>query len=263
MKNEKTIRTLKVLFILSFILDLTIIGLIAGAPIFLALWGLQYIFLGKANPFYVFTTNKKLSKMFKDDEVIKNRVKEIYKNQFGYMQIEYASLIDFLTDRMEKYYKFFISHIEKEMNKYGLKFDGDGISSVILLIDCEVVILASTDLMVENMGYLQKEQLFDVLPKESLIDFFAKNKDNITFSLADDRYTSAASMLQLVEICVKKYKKEVDEIAEAIKNLDVEEYEKSRREIFDKIDEKNKQATEEKVLQELIDAVNEELNKDK
>jgi hypothetical protein len=88
MKNEKTIRTLKVLFILSFILDLTIIGLIAGVPMFLALWGLQYIFLDKANPFYVFTTNKKLSKIFKDDEVIKNKVKEM-----GYIQIRYNSLI--------------------------------------------------------------------------------------------------------------------------------------------------------------------------
>jgi len=88
MKNEKTIRTLKVLFILSFILDLTIIGLIIGVPMFLVLWALQYIFLDKANPFYVFTTNKKLSKIFKDDEVIKNKVKEM-----GYIQIRYNSLI--------------------------------------------------------------------------------------------------------------------------------------------------------------------------
>ena len=96
MKNEKTIRTLRVLFILSFLLDLTIIGLLVGIPLFLILWGLQYIFLGKSSPFYVFNTNKRLSKLFKNPETIRARVEKIYKIQFNSMEIKYDSLSEFL-----------------------------------------------------------------------------------------------------------------------------------------------------------------------
>ncbi|EDP5052477.1 TPA: hypothetical protein SFZ67_001057 [Campylobacter jejuni] len=59
------IRALRVLFILSFIADLTIIGLFVGIPLFLILWGIQYIIYGEKNPFFVF--KKYNSKPYQED----------------------------------------------------------------------------------------------------------------------------------------------------------------------------------------------------
>lgn len=47
-------RIFRALFILSFIVDLTIIGLTIGIPAFIILWVAQYVFYGESNPFYVF-----------------------------------------------------------------------------------------------------------------------------------------------------------------------------------------------------------------
>ncbi|ALW01241.1 hypothetical protein FZ832_02900 [Campylobacter jejuni] len=59
------IRALRVLFILSFIADLTIIGLFVGIPLFLILWGIQYIIYGEKNPFFVFAKHN--SKPYQED----------------------------------------------------------------------------------------------------------------------------------------------------------------------------------------------------
>ncbi|EAW7542638.1 hypothetical protein FGY22_04840, partial [Campylobacter coli] len=68
-----SIRVLRVLFILSFIADLTIIGLFVGIPLFLILWGIQYIIYNKKNPFFVFKKdiNDKKSKEEMDIELYK------------------------------------------------------------------------------------------------------------------------------------------------------------------------------------------------
>lgn len=270
MKNEKTIRTLRVLFILSFLLDLTIIGLFVGIPLFLILWGLQYIFLGKSSPFYVFNTNKRLGKLFKNPETIRARVEKIYKIQFNSMEIKYDSLSEFLIKRMAEYYSYFVFELERLMDKHNLKFDSDKIIPVFQLIDCEVVILASADLITEDMKYLKKESLAGFLPNKGLLAFFADNKDNISLALVDDRLSDVAKMLSLVEPCVKKYQKELDELKEALMNLDVKDFTASYEqkihaeqnysdyedEIFDSLigkDEQDKPMTEEEAIQALME----------
>ena len=270
MKNEKTIRTLRVLFILSFLLDLTIIGLFVGIPLFLILWGLQYIFLGKSSPFYVFNTNKRLSKLFKNPETIRARVEKIYKIQFSPMEIKYDSLSEFLIKRMAEYYSYFVFELETLIDKHNLKFDSDEIIPIFQLIDCEVIILVSADLITEEMKYLEKESLAGFLPNKGLLAFFTDNKDNISLALVDDRLSDVAKMLSLVEPCVKKYHKEVDELREALMNLDVKDFTASYEqktdteqnysdyedEIFDSLigkDEQDKPMTEEEAIQALAE----------
>ncbi|EOZ8029546.1 hypothetical protein ACQWQ9_000190 [Campylobacter coli] len=71
------IRALRVLFILSFIADLTIIGLFVGIPLFLILWGIQYIIYGEKNPFFVFAKHN--PKPYQKEDIIDVEVK--MKNQ--------------------------------------------------------------------------------------------------------------------------------------------------------------------------------------
>ena len=47
-------RTIRVFFVISFVLDITILGLIIGIPLFFILWAAEYIIFGSINPFYVF-----------------------------------------------------------------------------------------------------------------------------------------------------------------------------------------------------------------
>ena len=223
MKNEKTIRTLRVLFILSFLLDLTIIGAVIGIPMFFVLWALQYIVLGKTHPFYIFNTNKRLGKLFKTPEIIKARVNQIYKIQFGSMGINYDSLSKFLIERMGRYYGYFVVELEKLIDKYNLKFDGNEIVPVFQLIDCEVIILASADLITEEMQISEKEKLAQFLPDKGLLQFFIDNKGNISSALVDERFTSVETMLYLVKACIEKYEKELGGLRDAIMNLDVNE----------------------------------------
>ena len=270
MKNEKTIRTLRVLFILSFLLDITVVGLLVGIPMFLVLWGLQYIFTGKSHPFYIFNTNKRLSKLFKNPETIRARVEKIYKIQFGPMEINYDSISEFLIKRMAEYYSYFVLELEKLIDKYNLRFDSEEIIPVFQLIDCEVIILASVDLITEDMKYFKKEELAEFLPDKGLLCFFADNKDSISLSLVDDRLVDVAKVLSLVEPCVKKYHKEVDELKEALINLDVNKFATSygqktdteqnysdyEDEIFDSLigkDEQDKPMTEEEAIQALAE----------
>lgn len=72
-----SIRVLRVLFILSFIADLTIIGLFVGIPLFLILWGIQYIIYGEKNPFFVFAKHN--PKPYQKEDIIDVEVK--MKNQ--------------------------------------------------------------------------------------------------------------------------------------------------------------------------------------
>lgn len=79
------IRALRVLFILSFIADLTIIGLFVGIPLFLILWGIQYIIYGEKNPFFVFAKHN--PKPYQKEDIIDVEVedekpKKILKNIF-------------------------------------------------------------------------------------------------------------------------------------------------------------------------------------
>ncbi|EOG4501700.1 hypothetical protein ACLD69_000134 [Campylobacter coli] len=67
------IRALRVLFILSFIADLTIIGLFVGIPLFL----IQYIIYGEKNPFFVFAKHN--PKPYQKEDIIDVEVK--MKNQ--------------------------------------------------------------------------------------------------------------------------------------------------------------------------------------
>lgn len=71
------IKALRVLFILSFIADLTIIGLFVGIPLFLILWGIQYIIYGEKNPFFVFPKHN--PKPYQKEDIIDVEVK--MKNQ--------------------------------------------------------------------------------------------------------------------------------------------------------------------------------------
>ncbi|HEE9620129.1 TPA: hypothetical protein R8E66_001223 [Campylobacter coli] len=75
------IRALRVLFILSFIADLTIIGLFVGIPLFLILWGIQYIIYGEKNPFFVFAKPYQEEDII-DVEVEDEKPKKILKNIF-------------------------------------------------------------------------------------------------------------------------------------------------------------------------------------
>ncbi|KQI13687.1 hypothetical protein [Campylobacter coli] len=84
------IRALRVLFILSFIADLTIIGLFVGIPLFLILWGIQYIIYGEKNPFFVFAKHNPkpyqkediIDAMYKENENLKEKLSE-YEKKFG------------------------------------------------------------------------------------------------------------------------------------------------------------------------------------
>ncbi|EAH6360085.1 hypothetical protein CXE34_07805 [Campylobacter coli] len=69
-----SIRVLRVLFILSFIADLTIIGLFVGIPLFLILWGIQYIIYNKKNPFFVF--KKYNPKPYQEEDIIDVEVED-------------------------------------------------------------------------------------------------------------------------------------------------------------------------------------------
>lgn len=71
------IKALRVLFILSFIADLTIIGLFVGIPLSLILWGIQYIIYGEKNPFFVFAKHN--PKPYQKEDIIDVEVK--MKNQ--------------------------------------------------------------------------------------------------------------------------------------------------------------------------------------
>ncbi|AHK73214.1 hypothetical protein DFW56_05175 [Campylobacter coli] len=68
------IRALRVLFILSFIADLTIIGLFVGIPLFLILWGIQYIIYGEKNPFFVFAKHN--PKPYQEEDIIDVEVED-------------------------------------------------------------------------------------------------------------------------------------------------------------------------------------------
>lgn len=79
------IRALRVLFILSFIADLTIIGLFVDIPLFLILWWIQYIIYGEKNPFFVFAKHN--PKPYQEEDIIDVEVedekpKKILKNIF-------------------------------------------------------------------------------------------------------------------------------------------------------------------------------------
>lgn len=69
-----SIRVLRVLFILSFIADLTIIGLFVGIPLFLILWGIQYIIYNEKNPFFVF--RKYNPKPYQEEDIIDVEVED-------------------------------------------------------------------------------------------------------------------------------------------------------------------------------------------
>ena len=71
------IRALRVLFILSFIADLTIIGLSVGIPLFFFFFGIQYIIYGEKNPFFVFAKHN--PKPYQKEDIIDVEVK--MKNQ--------------------------------------------------------------------------------------------------------------------------------------------------------------------------------------
>lgn len=69
------IRLLKVLFIISFLFDITLIGLFVGIPSFLVLWVISYIAFGSGNPFFVFKYKPyKKSKQGKNEEYIDTEV---------------------------------------------------------------------------------------------------------------------------------------------------------------------------------------------
>lgn len=67
------IRALRVLFILSFIADLTIIGLFVGIPLFLILWGIQYIIYGEKS-FFVFAKHN--PKPYQEEDIIDVEVED-------------------------------------------------------------------------------------------------------------------------------------------------------------------------------------------
>ncbi|QCD44420.1 hypothetical protein [Campylobacter mucosalis] len=222
MKNEKTIRALKVLYILSFILDLTIVGAFIGVPLFLVLWALQYIFLGKGRPFYVFNTNKRLSKLFSKKETIQNRVKQIYDIQFASMALT-DSRKNFLIEKMVLYYEYFVFEVEKILDKYGLQFDTDEIIPIFQLIDCEVIILASKDFILEHSLINNKEEAEKLLPKpnENLLEFIANNKHNLSPFLVEQRLDEVRKIIIFVEPCAKRYEKDLELIIDAIINHEI------------------------------------------
>ncbi|EAI1303062.1 hypothetical protein EUB29_05210 [Campylobacter coli] len=57
-----------------FIADLTIIGLFVGIPLFLILWGIQYIIYGEKNPFFVF--KKYNPKPYQEEDIIDVEVED-------------------------------------------------------------------------------------------------------------------------------------------------------------------------------------------
>ncbi|EOA0665813.1 hypothetical protein ACHJZ8_000859 [Campylobacter coli] len=57
-----------------FIADLTIIGLFVGVPLFLILWGIQYIIYGEKNPFFVFAKHN--PKPYQEEDIIDVEVED-------------------------------------------------------------------------------------------------------------------------------------------------------------------------------------------
>ncbi|HEF9865290.1 TPA: hypothetical protein SB204_001222 [Campylobacter coli] len=57
-----------------FIADLTIIGLFVGIPLFLILWGIQYIIYGEKNPFFVFAKHN--PKPYQEEDIIDVEVED-------------------------------------------------------------------------------------------------------------------------------------------------------------------------------------------
>lgn len=135
-----SIRALRVLFILSFIADLTIVGLFIGIPLFLILWGIQYIVYGEKNPFFVFgkdTTDKK-SKEKLDIELyqdiseklyplIADSLKNIFKNEKPIYNMDI--IINEVVEDVSRYYFAICNRIYSEPkiitdhNKFNISTD--------------------------------------------------------------------------------------------------------------------------------------------
>ena len=217
MKKEKMIRILKALFILSFLLDLTIIGAVVGIPMFIILWGLQYFFIGKADPFYVFSISKqqKVLLEIKNYDFINTQIEALYKTHFSLMQID-NSFAEMLEYYMADCYLNSISEIETLIYKNSLRLDGGTRAYLVRLLDCEAIMKASADLAMK-IGYFSREEIAASMPKKSLLEFLADNKYSITPSLADDRAKDIKKAICLLDRCAQIYNEKLETFKETRK----------------------------------------------
>lgn len=218
MKKEKVIRILKALFILSFLLDLTIIGAVIGVPMFVVLWGLQYFFIGKADPFYAFSISKqqKILLEIKNYDFINTQIEALYKTHFSLMQID-NSFAEMLEYYMTDCYLNSISEIETLIYKNSLRLDGDTRDYLVQLLDCEAIMKASADLAMKT-GYFSREEITSSMPKKNLLEFLADSKYSITSSLADDRAKDIKKAVSLVDRCGQIYNEKLEAFKKAHKN---------------------------------------------
>ena len=218
MIKEKMIRILKTLFIMSFLLDLAVIGAVVGIPMFIILWGLQYFFMGKANPFYVFSISKqqKVLLEIKNYDFINTQIKALYKTHFSLMQID-NSFAEILEYYMVDCYLNSISEVETLIYKNSLKLDSATKEYLVRLLDCEAIMKASVDVAMK-IGYFSREEIAAYAPKKNLLEFLADNKYNITPSLANDRAKNIKKAISLVDRCRQIYNEKLEALKEAHKN---------------------------------------------
>lgn len=217
MKNEKIIKILKVLFYLSFLLDLTIIGAVIGIPMFIVLWGLQYFLIGKANPFYIFSISKqqKILLEIKNYDFINTKIEKLYNTYFAFMQTD-NTFVEMLEYYMTDCYLNSILEVENLIYKNNLKLNSDTKTYLIQLLDCEAILHACANLTTK-MEYFSKEEITSAIPKAKLVEYLADNKYNITPFLVEDRAKDIKKAICLLDRCAQIYNEKLETFKEARK----------------------------------------------
>ncbi|AQW81408.1 putative membrane protein [Campylobacter pinnipediorum subsp. pinnipediorum] len=209
MRNEKLIRLFKVLYILSFILDLTIIGLLVGIPLFLVLWASQYVFFGILSPIYVFRAEKRIEKIFKKKSVIKTRIERTYDIQFGKLGLD-ENMRSLITNNMEKNFITLIPIVQNILDKKKIKFDFyETINPLIQLIDIESIILTCDTLILRYASTEEERKNINYTPlNESLIEIIDNsNKEMLSsYQLVEKRIDIAAKFILLLMESIEQSK---------------------------------------------------------
>lgn len=180
------LRVFRVLFVLTFILDLTLIGAIIGIPLFLLLWAGSYIAFGVINPFYVFKKWVSIKFLYTFD--IKSYIEQLLTDDaidLNMLDTYHNAIRDYIF----KDFKETVSNIEKEVNPE-LLFTINLIHSIMLNIYCDSFAKATGfiySIKCDDKANIDEELLASILPKIWILDFIGKNKNNLSIELFNSR----------------------------------------------------------------------------
>ncbi|EOH3683470.1 hypothetical protein [Campylobacter sp. CNRCH_2014_2452] len=219
-----SIRLLRVLFILSFIADLTIVGLFVGVPLFLILWGIQYIVYGEKNPFFVFKKdiNDKKPKEELDIEFYKAISEKLYPLLEDSIKITFKDekpiydidiIINEVVDDVSKYYFAICNRIYNEPkiiadhNKFNISTD-----EIIGFMDFIAISAYVLNFIEENKDELCKCKNSNVVLEK--VNFYIdalnlsnllENYDKLNKELKEGLFTVILTIFS--HICIYKYQR--------------------------------------------------------